>query len=291
MNYQKIYECLVKTRKMNTTPDSYHETHHIVPTSLSGSNDPENLVRLTAREHYVAHRLLEKITDQKYGFHSKQHNSMLDAMWLLSHDKIHKKFINSRTYEYLKKERSIALSKQMSGENNPMYGKNIKDHMTPEKYEQWKKNIKAAGKRRIGRKFSKETCEKISAKKKGQKHTEETKNKISKKLIGFKRPESVKIQIGNSLRGKKKPPRSDEHKKHLGQALKGKCAGEKNGSFGRKWMFHPITQHQVYAYKHEIDVYLKKGYVFGLNEERRQKNKGNFVTVNGKRKFVPLKPK
>lgn len=39
----------------------YFETHHIVPKSLGGTDDKNNLVNLTAREHYIAHLLLVKI--------------------------------------------------------------------------------------------------------------------------------------------------------------------------------------------------------------------------------------
>jgi len=41
-----------------TADDNTYERHHILPRSLGGSNDPQNLVKLTVREHYIAHRLL-----------------------------------------------------------------------------------------------------------------------------------------------------------------------------------------------------------------------------------------
>lgn len=41
----------------------YYESHHIIPKSLGGSNDKNNLVLLTAREHYICHALLVKMTD------------------------------------------------------------------------------------------------------------------------------------------------------------------------------------------------------------------------------------
>ena len=37
------------------------EVHHIVPKCLGGSNKKENLVELTAREHFICHRLLCEI--------------------------------------------------------------------------------------------------------------------------------------------------------------------------------------------------------------------------------------
>lgn len=39
----------------------YTEKHHIIPKSLGGSNKKENLVKLTAREHFVCHCILVNI--------------------------------------------------------------------------------------------------------------------------------------------------------------------------------------------------------------------------------------
>jgi hypothetical protein len=39
-----------------------HQYHHIIPRSLGGNNDKDNLVLLSYREHKVAHRLLIKFT-------------------------------------------------------------------------------------------------------------------------------------------------------------------------------------------------------------------------------------
>lgn len=46
-------------------PEGYTEKHHIIPKSLGGSNLPENLVSLSAREHFICHLLLTKITSGK----------------------------------------------------------------------------------------------------------------------------------------------------------------------------------------------------------------------------------
>jgi hypothetical protein len=42
--------------------DGYTERHHIVPRSLGGSNSASNISKLTAREHFIVHLLLVKIT-------------------------------------------------------------------------------------------------------------------------------------------------------------------------------------------------------------------------------------
>ena len=70
--YQKTYDSLIeKRRKFPLTKDKndpnyiYCETHHILPKCLGGSNEEENLVNLTAREHFIAHMLLVKIYEKR----------------------------------------------------------------------------------------------------------------------------------------------------------------------------------------------------------------------------------
>ena len=60
MNYKRVYKELISNRKKNPV-DGYTEKHHIKPKSLGGSDHKRNLVALTAREHFIAHRLLAKI--------------------------------------------------------------------------------------------------------------------------------------------------------------------------------------------------------------------------------------
>lgn len=62
--YTRIYFSIIKNAKSRTLlKTEYKEKHHIIPRSLGGSDDIENLVNLTAREHFICHRLLIKMTD------------------------------------------------------------------------------------------------------------------------------------------------------------------------------------------------------------------------------------
>ena len=62
MNYQWHYDQLMITRKSRIPEKGqYYERHHIIPKSLGGDNSSENLVTLTAREHFLAHWLLWRI--------------------------------------------------------------------------------------------------------------------------------------------------------------------------------------------------------------------------------------
>lgn len=60
MDYIKIYNALIEKRK-NSPAKGYKESHHIIPRCLGGSDESNNLVDLTYKEHYLAHVLLTKI--------------------------------------------------------------------------------------------------------------------------------------------------------------------------------------------------------------------------------------
>jgi hypothetical protein len=62
MNYFIIYENLISNAKLNPKIDTYKETHHILPKCMGGDDSKENLVMLTARQHYLAHWLLYKLS-------------------------------------------------------------------------------------------------------------------------------------------------------------------------------------------------------------------------------------
>ena len=64
MNHLKIYESIIENAKLknrNKLDGIYYENHHIIPVCLNGSNKKENKVLLTAREHFICHKLLTYI--------------------------------------------------------------------------------------------------------------------------------------------------------------------------------------------------------------------------------------
>ena len=116
MNYQKIYQNLIEDAKSNPKEDTYKETHHIVPLCLGGTNNKTNLVRLTARQHFLAHWLLYKI----------HRTTKLAHAWFSMcriSDGQESRSINSHLFELCKNERTKLFSKSMVGRNNPFYGK------------------------------------------------------------------------------------------------------------------------------------------------------------------------
>ena len=112
MNYQKIYAQLIESRKRKTTEDTYHERHHILPRKLGGDESKDNLVKLTAREHYVSHWLLAKI----HG------GPMWVALNIMSKNPASQKSNwrpTSRAVDTARKNMSLAVS----GNKNGFYGK------------------------------------------------------------------------------------------------------------------------------------------------------------------------
>jgi hypothetical protein len=60
MNYLSIYNSIMQQAR-NRTLEHGFERHHMIPKSLGGANNLSNLVQLTLREHFVAHKLLTRI--------------------------------------------------------------------------------------------------------------------------------------------------------------------------------------------------------------------------------------
>lgn len=206
MTHQEEYDKIINFRKSNPLPvDQYGENHHIVPKSVDPSlkDDPNNIVRLSAQEHFLAH------------YH----------LWLAYRDELHEKkwakkmcFAFHRMKQQLMKcddveamaklyeEARIEFVKLDSGENNPMYGKH--------------------------QKRSEETCKRLSEAKLGVKNpmyrhqfSDDHKRKISEGLKGHvgywtgkSQPKDVIEKRANACRGKK---RTAETRKKMSESQKG----------------------------------------------------------------------
>ena len=206
MNYEKLYQSLIQKRKTNpiSKEDQYCECHHLIPKSEGGTDDKDNLVNLTAREHFIAHLLLAKIYDDY-------------KMWcalnrlVYGHDLKKYNHISSRSYSTLKQNIAIQFSKMYKGKkrpkcaqhgiNNPMFGKH----------------------------HSEETKAKMRARATGRRHSEETKIKMSKALKG--KPSHWK---GKHL--------SEETRKKISEANKGKVKSSEAIEKQRISISKPVVQ-------------------------------------------------
>ena len=118
MDYQRIYNAIISKRKLSPlkkSPTSYTESHHIIPRCLGGNDSKENLIRLTGREHFVAHRLLAKIHPNDRGL----------AFAVFTMRNLQDRRVPSKTYELLKKRYCESASESMLTINSdPEYAAN-----------------------------------------------------------------------------------------------------------------------------------------------------------------------
>jgi hypothetical protein len=119
MNYRKIYNQIIDKRQ-NEKYNGYTETHHIIPKSLGGTDNPMNLVKLSAREHYICHYLLMKI----YKPGTANGNKMIKAFIMMLYCKSGNqcRYVSSRKYELLRYQFSKIQSELQSGKKNSQYG-------------------------------------------------------------------------------------------------------------------------------------------------------------------------
>ena len=139
--YSQWYYNIITRAQSRSIHPAIIEKHHIVPKSLGGTNDPDNLVKLSPREHYICHLLLTKMCEGK----AKQ--KMVYALWAimnLSNPYQERKIIKGRLYESLRQV-YIQSQKSKAGPGHPNRGK--KTGRTKESFtSEWKANISAAKK-------------------------------------------------------------------------------------------------------------------------------------------------
>lgn len=196
MNYEKIYEQIISRRKIELF-EGYTERHHIIPKCLGGTDEDENLVNLSAREHFIVHLLLVKMHPQNL--------KLLYAANLMSHYK--KTNINNRIYSWLKEK--------INNSPGPNTGTTMSD-LAKQKISEFNK----------GKVLSEESKQKISLKNKGRKFTEEHRKKLSEAKKG---KTSKRINFKHSEETKKKMSawkRSDKLKQRLSEVNKGKKLSE-----------------------------------------------------------------
>ena len=204
MEHKRIYDQLIEKRKNDPLPDDqYGEVHHIVPKSEGGTDDPDNLVRLSAREHYVAHLLLARIYDDF---------NMWCAVWMMSNDK--RRHITSRQYDIARKNRSRVMSRHMKrlAKNGRIdkwkyshKGKPLSENAKTKLSQKMVGNKNGLGVHNI----SEEGRQKMGAAHKGKAVSEELRRKMSQLMKG-----RVPWNKGSHL--------SDEQKERLRQANLGK---------------------------------------------------------------------
>lgn len=98
MNYKIIYDNLIAKGKNRIKIDDYYEIHHIIPRCCGGSNEPDNLVKLTAKEHYVAHHLLMLMYKD-----TEHYRQLIYAFRYMTVGHYGKRLNNAYDYAYMRK--------------------------------------------------------------------------------------------------------------------------------------------------------------------------------------------
>ena len=95
--YKNLYLGIIsKAVVANHGKEGYFEVHHVIPKSFGGSDHWSNLVRLTAREHFLCHYLLTKLVDRN----SQDYYIMCHAFNMMGTGlEIKNRYMNSRLFE------------------------------------------------------------------------------------------------------------------------------------------------------------------------------------------------
>lgn len=163
--------------------NGYAEVHHIVPRSLGGSDDADNLICLTARQHFVAHWMLARALG----------GSAARAFFMMSNFGKYGQ-VNSTTYAIARQEYAEQVSQQLKG----------KPSQCPFS-EETKQKMREA---KLGRKLREETKQKLRIAMLGQKRGPEFGKKVSEAKrgrgngrLGCAMSEQTKQLIGDAQRG------------------------------------------------------------------------------------------
>lgn len=166
MNYKRLYFTIIRNRINNPLPtEEYGEVHHIKPRSFYYSNsanlsdqqakqsqqnlnpdNEKNLVRLSAREHFIVHFLLYKIYKQRSENIFPKSKREIDRykkmtlafnMMINAKSKLHKRLdknINNRVFAQLRQEVSKLSSQQIKYPFElikDMFDFYVVNHLTP----------------------------------------------------------------------------------------------------------------------------------------------------------------
>ena len=181
--YTQVYNNIIERAKSRTI-SGYTEKHHIIPRSLGGSNNKDNIVALTAREHFIAHMCLARFTQG-----DDKRKMITAARFMAVAENPHQtRYFNARLYEAAKQ----AYNKQQIG--HPHYGPFVQ---SKESNEQRSNKMKAHFAKH-GTNF------------KGKTHTDEARAKMRDKAVRGPKSEDhrAKIAEANRINGLKKRGKS-----------------------------------------------------------------------------------
>ena len=179
--YYKWYCNIITKAKLRNDGD---EKHHIIPKSLGGENNKENIVSLTHKEHLICHWLLI------YCYANKAKAKMVYAL-----NRMCNKNKNTIYYEIARK----LHSQNVSGVNNPRYGGNgCQGYKHTIEYRTYiSKRMQGKNHPMFGKQHTEEAKEKIKQKLASNKEHKEKMRLINCRSWYFITPDKNKITIFN----------------------------------------------------------------------------------------------
>ena len=207
MNYEKVYNQIVersKTRELTC----YTEKHHIIPRCMGGLDISENLVKLTAREHFICHWLLCRIypDNRKLAYAFR-------AMCILHNDQQTRYIPSSRAYQECKEYiRKMGVSDEI---REKLRKQNLGKKRDPESV---RKGIETRKLRypKLKTGYIKKTDDPNY---KRAKRSPEVIQLVAEKLKGLKRDDNFRQRLSEIHKGKIISP---EHRNAVSKALKGR---------------------------------------------------------------------
>lgn len=120
----KYLQYIINIKNLGDRQLEYFEFHHIIPKSVNKDlvKDSDNIIKLSGREHFIAHQLLLSC------FNGKLKSSMYYSYNLMCNSLHNNHYnISDTDYELFRKDFHKLCSINNSGKNNPMYGRKISE--------------------------------------------------------------------------------------------------------------------------------------------------------------------
>jgi len=110
--YHDTYFKIINRAQQRTLDHSVKfEVHHIIPRALGGSDNNDNLAKLTLKEHWICHRLLVKFLDDPIAL-----RKMYNALFMMAVKDY--RTVNGRIYQHIK-ENIVPWNKGLTGLYQP----------------------------------------------------------------------------------------------------------------------------------------------------------------------------
>jgi len=110
VHLERYKKFILSRPEIDLEKEKEYNIHHIFPKSMGGDNNKENLIKLTVREHFIAHLILWKC----------EYPQMVHAFWFMTNKKL--SMLSSKQFQLLREQHNDIISNRMSGENHLLFG-------------------------------------------------------------------------------------------------------------------------------------------------------------------------